>query len=138
MGGLSWVCSPRDEVQDQFSDSWPSRRGRVEEQVAGVKLVKLDGSSEASGEVARVLRSIDTIGFALQDQRRRLHRSGRATRADGQLPQLGDGRGVQAHASTQLGTHLGTVQVQLGRGAGKELAQLGTIQCGPRADRSWG
>lgn len=48
----------------------------------------------------------------------------RATRADGQLPQLSDGRGPQAHPPPQLGTYLWTVEVQAGRCARKELAQF--------------
>ena len=72
------MCSYRDKPQDEISDSSPFRRGRVQQQVAGVKLVKLDGSAEAAREVARVPCSNDAVRFALQDERWRVHGAGGA------------------------------------------------------------
>jgi hypothetical protein len=54
----------------------------------------------------------------------------RAThQAEGQLPQLSHGRGLQAYPPTQLSTHHRVVEVQPGRCAGKELAQVRIAQC---------
>ena len=77
---------------------------------------------------ARVVWPHDTVGLALEDQRWHSYAAGRGTRADGQPPELGDGRGRQPHVLAQLGAHLWAVEVQVGGRSGEELAQLGIIE----------